>query len=48
MLGGMVQNDHYAQILRRVLSDHFPEWSVSFLEKEPVVGALRRAHRLDS
>lgn len=48
MLGGMVQNDHYAQILRRVLGDHFPEWSVSFLDKDPVVGALRRAHRLDS
>ncbi len=48
MLGGMVRNDHYAQILRRILGEQFSEWSVSFLDKEPVTGALRRAHRLHS
>lgn len=46
LLGGMVQNDHYARVLRRTLGDRFPEWSVSLLEDEPVVGALRRARRL--
>lgn len=48
MLGGMVQNSHYADILQRILGEHFPACSVSFLEKEPVVGALRRAYRLSS
>ena len=45
LLGGMVQNESYAQVLRRVLRDRIPDWSVQVLGHEPVVGALRRAHR---
>lgn len=47
LLGGMVRNDHYANVLRHILHDHFPTWSVALLENDPVEGALRRAHRLD-
>lgn len=46
LLGGMVRNDHYARYLHQILHDRFPNWSVDVLEKEPVVGALRRARRL--
>ena len=46
LLGGMLQNEHYAQILRRALRDRVPNWSVAILQHEPVVGALRRARRL--
>ena len=47
LLGGMVQNKPYAQVLRRVLRDRIPDWSVKVLSHEPVVGALRRARRVD-
>lgn len=47
LLGGMVQNKPYAQVLRRVLRDRVPDWSVEILRHEPVVGALRRARRVD-
>ncbi len=46
LLGGMVQNDRYDQVLRDRLHDHFPDWSVRQLQTEPVTGALRRARRL--
>jgi len=46
LLGGMVQNEHYDQVLRTHLRDHFPDWSVQQLRSEPVTGALRRAQRL--
>lgn len=46
LLGGMVQNDHYEQVFRQRLADHFPDWSVQRLQNEPVTGALRRARRL--
>ena len=46
LLGGMLRNEHYAQILRRALRDRVPNWSVAILQHEPVVGALRRARRL--
>jgi N-acetylglucosamine kinase-like BadF-type ATPase len=46
LLGGMVQNEHYDQVLRRRLHDQFPNWSVQQLRAEPVTGALRRARRL--
>lgn len=46
LLGGMLRNEHYAQILRRALRDRVPNWSVEILQQEPVVGALRRARRL--
>jgi N-acetylglucosamine kinase-like BadF-type ATPase len=46
LLGGMVQNDRYDQVLRARLHDHFPDWSVRQLRTEPVTGALRRARRL--
>lgn len=46
LLGGMIQNDRYDQVLRRRLHDHFPDWSVQHLQTEPVTGALRRARRL--
>lgn len=45
LLGGMVQNDHYDNVLRQHLRDHFPDWSVQQLQVEPVTGALRRARR---
>ena len=48
MLGGMLQNKHYVEVLRRALADRIPGWSVEVLRDEPVVGALRRARRLDS
>ena len=48
MLGGMLQNKHYVEVLRRALADQIPGWSVEVLRDEPVVGALRRARRLDS
>jgi len=46
LLGGMLQNEHYAAALRRALADRVPDWSVEGLQREPVVGALRRARRL--
>lgn len=46
LFGGMLRNDHYAQVLRRTLREAVPEWSIELLRHEPVVGALRRAHRL--
>lgn len=48
MLGGMVQNAYYAQILRRTLREDFPDWSVEILGNEPVRGAVRRARRIPS
>jgi N-acetylglucosamine kinase-like BadF-type ATPase len=47
LLGGMMQNESYAQVLHRVLRDRIPDWSVQVLGHEPVVGALRRARRVD-
>ena len=46
LLGGMLRNDHYAQVLRQALRARVPDWSVEILRHEPVVGALRRAHDL--
>jgi len=46
LLGGMFRNKVYAQALRRALRDRVPNWSVEILRHEPVVGALRRAHRV--
>lgn len=46
LLGGMLENDHYAQVLRRSLRVRVPDWSVEVLGQEPVVGALRRARHL--
>jgi N-acetylglucosamine kinase-like BadF-type ATPase len=46
LLGGMFRNDPYTQVLRRTLRDRIPNWSIEVLRPEPVVGALRRAHRL--
>ena len=46
LLGGMLQNEHYAAALRRALADRVPDWSVEGLQREPVIGALRRARRL--
>ena len=45
LLGGMIQNSRYVQVLRRALRKRAPDWSVDVLQKEPVVGALRRARR---
>jgi len=45
LLGGMLRNEPYARVLRRALRERLPGWSVSVLDREPVVGALRRAHR---
>jgi N-acetylglucosamine kinase-like BadF-type ATPase len=47
LLGGLLRNEHYAQQLRCALRRQVPDWSVEVLEHEPVVGALRRARRLD-
>jgi N-acetylglucosamine kinase-like BadF-type ATPase len=47
LLGGMLQNEHYAAALRRTLGDRVPDWSVEVLRHEPVVGALGRARRLE-
>lgn len=46
ILGGLVQNDHYAQVLCRALREQLSDWSIEILQSEPVVGALRRARRL--
>jgi len=48
LVGGMLQNERYAQRLRRLLRDRFPDWAVKILQSEPVVGALRRARRLQT
>lgn len=48
LLGGLLKNDLYEQCLRRHLRDRFPDWAVKVLQEEPVVGALRRARRLQS
>ncbi len=48
MLGGLTQDDRYTQTLRRALLDRFPSWTVESLQEAPVVGALRRARRLQS
>lgn len=48
LLGGLLQNEYYEQHLRRRLRERFPDWTVEVLQKNPVVGALRRAHRLAS
>lgn len=45
LLGGMLQNSHYAQVLRRALRDRVSDWSIKVLRDEPVLGALRRARR---
>ncbi|PSQ85496.1 MAG: N-acetylglucosamine kinase [Bacteroidetes bacterium QH_2_63_10] len=47
LLGGMLRNEHYAQVLRRALRTQVPDWSVEVLRHEPVVAALRRARHLD-
>ena len=47
LLGGMLQNEHYAAVLRRALADRVPDWSVEVVREEPVVGAVRRARRLE-
>lgn len=46
LLGGMLHNEHYAQVLRHALRERVPDWSVEILRHEPVVGALRRARHL--
>ncbi len=46
LVGGLLQNDHYAQCLHENLDDRFPEWTVTQLQNEPALGALRRARRL--
>lgn len=48
LLGGLLRNDHYAQCLRRALKKRVPDWTVEQLRDDPVVGALRRARRLQS
>jgi len=45
LLGGMLQNPGYARRLHRTLRDSFPDWSIERLQREPAVGALRRARR---
>jgi len=47
LVGGMIRNAHYAALLRRALADRVPEGGVTVLQEEPVVGALRRARRLE-
>lgn len=47
LLGGMLRNEHYEAVLRGALADRVPDWSVKGLRDEPVVGALRRARRLE-
>ena len=46
LLGGMLRNAHYEATLRGALADRVPEGSVTVLQEEPVLGALRRARRL--
>lgn len=46
LLGGLVQNEHYADILREALHERLSGWSIEVLPHEPVAGALRRARRL--
>lgn len=46
LLGGLMKNDHYRQVLHTRLRTHVPNWSVQRLDAEPALGALRRAHRL--
>jgi N-acetylglucosamine kinase-like BadF-type ATPase len=48
LLGGLLKNDHYEQCLCRRLRNRFPDWTVTVLQEEPVVGALRRARRLQT
>lgn len=45
MLGGMLRNKHYVQVLFHTLRGRVPDWTVEVLQHEPVVGALRRARR---
>lgn len=45
LLGGMLQSEHYAQVLRQALRDRVPDWSVEVLRDKPALGALRRARR---
>ncbi len=46
MLGGMLRNEYYAQVLRRALGERLPGASVEAVRRAPVVGALRRARRV--
>lgn len=46
LLGGMLRNEHYAEVLCRTLHARVPDWSIEVLRHEPVAGALRRARRL--
>lgn len=48
LLGGMIQDEHYAYVLRDALRDRLPAWTVEFVREPPVVGALRRARRLEA
>lgn len=46
LLGGMLGNNYYAEILRQSLTTRRPDVRLEELTVDPVVGALRRAHRL--
>lgn len=46
LLGGLMQETHYAEALQRTLRDRLPGWSVEQMHRRPVVGALRLAARM--
>lgn len=45
LLGGLVQETHYAHALQQTLHEHLPDWSTRTIRRRPVVGALRLAAR---
>ncbi len=46
LLGGLVQEAYYAQVLRRTLRERLADWSIQTMRRRPVVGALRLACRM--
>lgn len=46
LLGGLVQEDHYANALREALQRRLPAWSIRKLKRRPVEGALHLASQM--
>lgn len=45
LMGGLIRETHYAEVLQQTLRERLPDWSIRTLDRRPVVGALRLAAR---
>lgn len=46
LMGGLIRETHYAEVLKQTLHTRLPDWSVQTMNRRPVVGALRLAARM--